>query len=88
MIRNNLKGRVKNLDRKFFWVRDYIKKGVFTVQKVLGTRNLADLYTKYVDKTTLELLRPSVMGRETPPINPPSGVLPKSDENFYSCGEE
>ena len=87
MIRNNLKGRVKHLDRKFFWVRDYIKKGVFTVEKVLGTRNLADLFTKQVDKPTLEALRPAIMGRVPPPINPPSGILPRTDENFYSCEE-
>ena len=86
MIKNNLKGRVKHLDRKYFWVRNNIKNGVFTIQKVLGTRNLADIFTKYVDKSTLEILRPAVMGRENPPINPPSGVLPHTDEN-YRLGE-
>ena len=86
MIKNNLKGRVKHLDRKFYWVRVYVKKGIFTIQKVLGTRNLADIFTKYVDKPTLQILRPAVMGRESPPINPPSGVLPHTDEN-YRLGE-
>ena len=49
MISNNLKGRVKHLDRKFYWVRDYVHKRIFTIQKVLGTRNLADISLSSVD---------------------------------------
>ena len=80
MIKTNTKGRVKHLDRKDHMIKDYIKKNVFSVEKVLGKVNLADLFTKYVDVTTLERLRPPVMGREPPPPNPPGGVEPKIEE--------
>ena len=55
----------------------YVKKNTFTVEKVLGKVNLADLFTKYVGVTTLSNLRPAVMGRVPPP--PPGGVEPQPE---------
>ena len=81
MLKTNTKGRVKHLDRKDHMIKDYLKKEVFTVEKVLGRVNLADLFTKYVDVSTLSNLRPAVMGRVPPPPNPPGGIEPKPDDD-------
>ena len=81
MLKTNTKGRVKHLDRKDHMIKDYLKKGIFTVEKVLGRVNLADLFTKYVDVTTLTNLRPAVMGRVIPPLIPPGGVEPQPKED-------
>ena len=84
MLKTNTKGRVKHLDRKDHMIKDYLKKEIFTVGKVLGRVNLADLFTKYVDVTTLTNLRPAVMGRVIPPLNPPGGVEPQPIEDTQS----
>ena len=81
MLKTNTKGRVKHLDRKDHMIKDYLKKEVFNVEKVLGRVNLADLFTKYVDVSTLSNLRPAVMGRVPPPPNPPGGIEPKPDDD-------
>ena len=83
MLKSNTKGRVKHLDRKKYMVKDYVKKEVFTVEKVLGKVNLADLFTKYVDTATLQNLRPAVMGRVAPPPNPPGGIEPRPCESDH-----
>ena len=84
MLKTNTKGRVKHLDRKDHMIKDYLKKDIFIVEKVFGKVNLADLFTKYVDVTTLTRLRPAVMGRVPPPPNPPGGVEPKPIEDEQS----
>ena len=54
-----------------------LKKRSFIVDKVLGRCDLADLFTKYVDGSTLLSLKPAIMGRDPAPVNPPGGVEPK-----------
>ena len=67
MLQSNVKSRVKHLDRKKYWVREYVSYKNVTVKYVDTKDNLADIFTKYVPNTVLETLRPAVMGREDPP---------------------
>ena len=55
------------LGRKQYWIRHYIQEDKITVRHKDGKLNLADLFTKFVEATTLKRLRPAVMGRERPP---------------------
>ena len=67
MVNTNVKSRVKHLDRKTYWIRDYIACSNVIIKHVDGKINLADIFTKYVTNQVLEKLRPAVMGREEPP---------------------
>ena len=67
MVNTNVKSRVKHLDRKAYWIRDYIACANVTVKHIDGKLNIADIFTKYVTNQVLETLRPAVMGREKPP---------------------
>ena len=55
------------MDRKLYWIREFVANDNVTVKHVDGRLNLADLFTKYVTREVLERLRPAVMGRELPP---------------------
>ena len=67
MVRSNVKSRVKHLDRKTYWIREFIANKNAIIKHVETKYNLADLFTKYVPNTVLEKLRPAIMGREDPP---------------------
>ena len=67
MIRSNAKSRVKHLDRKTYWIREFISNKNAIIKYVETKYNLADLFTKYVPNTVLDKLRPAIMGREDPP---------------------
>ena len=67
MIKSNIKSRVKHLDRKKYWIREFLANKNATVKHVETKNNLADIFTKYVPKTVLDRLRASIMGRESPP---------------------
>ena len=67
MVRGNAKSRVKHLDRKKYWIRDFITNQNIVIKYVETKNNIADLFTKYVTNTVLEKLRPAIMGREEPP---------------------
>ena len=67
MVNTNVKSRVKHLDRKTYWIRDYIACANVIVKHIDGKLNIADIFTKYVTNQVLETLRPAVMGREKPP---------------------
>ena len=67
MIVSNIKSRVKHLDRKQHWIRDYIQPDKIIVKDIDGKINLADLFTKFVDTKALKRLRAAVMGRKDPP---------------------
>ena len=67
MVNTNIKSRVKHLDRKVYWIRDYISNQNVVVKHVDGKLNLADIFTKYVTAPVLDKLRPAVMGRTDPP---------------------
>ena len=47
-------GRVRHLAVADLWVQDHIRTGDFTLTKVEGQRNPADILTKFVDKITIE----------------------------------
>ena len=47
-------GRVRHLEVRDMWVQDKVAKGEFSVHKVKGRDNVADILTKYVDKTSLD----------------------------------
>ena len=67
MITSNVKSRVKHLDRKKYWVREYIANKNVIIRYVDTKDNIADLFTRYVANNVLERLRPAVMGRSEPP---------------------
>ena len=72
MVRGNLKSRVKHLDRKKYWIREFITNKNIVIKFCPTKYNIADLFTKYVANTVMETLRPAIMGREIPPIPEPS----------------
>ena len=46
-------GKVRHLATADLWVQDHIRTGDFTLNKILGSENPADILTKNVDKTLL-----------------------------------
>ena len=42
--------KTKHIDRRFHWTRFEVKKGTFKICWYKGTSNLADFFTKYLDK--------------------------------------
>ena len=62
-----MRSRVKHLDRKVYWIREFVANGNVIVKHVDGRLNLADLFTKFVTNEVLESLRPAIMGRSLPP---------------------
>ena len=46
-------GKVRHLATADLWVQDRLRKKDFTLDKVLGSENPADMLTKHVDKATL-----------------------------------
>ena len=52
-------GKIRHLDVTDLWIQDKIRSKVIQLAKVLGTENMADVLTKYVDKSSLE----AAMGR-------------------------
>ena len=55
------------MDKKKFWIREFLANKNATVQHVETKNNLADIFTKYVPNTVLERLRSPIMGRGDPP---------------------
>ena len=47
-------GKICHLDVTDLWIQDKIRSKRIKLLKVLGTENVADVFTKYVDRTTLE----------------------------------
>ena len=48
-------GTIRHLDCSDLWVQEKIRNGVVDLQKVLGSQNPADAFTKHVDKATLHM---------------------------------
>ena len=46
-------GRLRHVDVRFLWLQDKIRKGYFTLHKVPGAENFADLGTKFLNHDTL-----------------------------------
>ena len=81
MVTSNIKSRVKHLDRKKYWIRDFVANKNVIIKYIETKKNLADIFTKYVDNSTLEVLRPAVMGKCYPEdIKVPEKVI-KDDSN-------
>ena len=47
-------GKIRHLDLTDLWIQDKIRSKQIILLKVLGTDNVADVFTKYVDPSTLE----------------------------------
>ena len=47
-------GKIRHLDVTDLWIQDRIRSKAITLSKVLGTENMADVLTKYVDRKTMD----------------------------------
>ena len=47
-------GKIRHLDVTDLWIQDKIRSKQIKLLKVLGTENIADVFTKHVDRATLE----------------------------------
>ena len=47
-------GKIRHLDVSDLWIQDKIRTRAITLSKVLGTENMADVLTKYVDRKTMD----------------------------------
>jgi hypothetical protein len=47
-------GKVRHMDTKFLWIQDLVKTGRLSVLKIKGTRNPADVGTKYLTVAEME----------------------------------
>ena len=54
-------GRMKHLDRSFYWLHDQVLHGVFELQYLPTEDNAADMLTKALAKPKVEKFR-SIMG--------------------------
>ena len=68
MVIENVKSRVKHLDRKKYLIREMVHNLNLTIHHVDTKFNIADIFTKYVPQTVLNVLRPAIMGRAPPPL--------------------
>ena len=82
MLEINVKSRVKHLDRKKYWIREYVGNKNVSVKYVDTKNNLADIFTKYVQNTVLDKLRPAIMGREDPPRSEGNDEVVEMDINM------
>ena len=48
-------GKIRHLDVTDLWIQDRIRSKATTISKVLGTQNMADVLTKYVDRKTMDM---------------------------------
>jgi len=72
--------RSKAMDMRFYWIRDRIKQGQFTVLWRKGSLNLADYFTKHHSPKHHQLMRPRYLHiptntRTTPTSLPSSSAL-------------
>jgi hypothetical protein len=49
-------GQIKHMQAKHYWLRECIKAGILTVEKIRGTVIPADLMTKHLDGTTMHAM--------------------------------
>ena len=69
-------GKIRHLDVKDMWIQDKIRSRKIRLLKVLGADNVADMFTKYVDRSTLEkaLKNLNVVRVEGQPASAPAGM--------------
>ena len=46
-------GKIRHLDVSDLWTQDKVRTTALTIGKVLGTENMADVLTKYVEKKVM-----------------------------------
>ena len=46
-------GKIRHLDTTDLWVQEVIRSGRVQLNKVLGTENPADIFTKYVERALI-----------------------------------
>ena len=49
-------GKLKHMDIQYLWIQQHIKMKSFSIKKVWGKENPADLMTKYLDKATIDMM--------------------------------
>lgn len=54
MARRGGIGKVRHLDVSLLWIQSAVRRKAFVLQKVLGTENIADALTKYLDRPDLD----------------------------------
>ena len=59
IARRKALGKIRHLDVTDQWIQEQIRSNIIQVAKVLGTEDMADALTKYVDKKSLD----GAMGR-------------------------
>ena len=47
-------GKIRHLDTTDLWVQEVIRSDRVQLNKVLGTENPADIFTKYVERALIE----------------------------------
>ena len=47
-------GRIRHLATADLWIQEKIRDGQIEIHKILGTENPGDIFTKYVNKNTME----------------------------------
>ena len=51
-------GKIRHLDTTDLWIQDQVRSRKILLEKVLGSDNIADVLTKYVNKATLDRALP------------------------------
>ena len=54
MARRGGIGKVRHLDVSLLWIQSAVRRKAFVLQQVLGTENIADALTKYLDRPDLD----------------------------------
>ena len=47
-------GKIRHLHTTDLWVQEKVREGLVSVEKILGTENPADAFTKYLDKLSMD----------------------------------
>ena len=73
IARRKGQGQIRNLDTTDLWIQDKIRSKKMQLSKVLGTDNMADAMTKYVEKKTMDaaLAKMHIVRRDGRPASAP-----------------
>ena len=47
-------GKLKHMDIQYLWIQQHVRMKSFSIKKIWGKVNMADLMTKYLDKATID----------------------------------
>ena len=76
--------RSKAIDMRFYWVRDRVAQGQFTVVWKKGKRNLADYFTKHHPKSHHAAIRSTYLHHDANPAQNYFQLLADAEENAPS----